>query len=80
MNMKIFYTFGSDERFPFQGGWIEVEARNIRQAHAIFRAHYPDRTQGVLNCSDYYDEQQFISSGMSITGNRGAFCHQKLTA
>lgn len=24
--MKVFYTFGSDERFPFCGGWVEVEA------------------------------------------------------
>ena len=28
--MKVFYTFGSDERFPFYGGWVEVEAPSIR--------------------------------------------------
>lgn len=78
--MKVFYTFGSDERFPFQGGWVEVEAENIRQAHAIFRAHYPDRTPGCLNCADYYAEQQFNASDMPTTGNRGAFCHRRLTA
>ena len=29
--MKVFYTFGSDERFPLQGGWVEVEAENMKQ-------------------------------------------------
>ncbi len=78
--MKVFYTFGSDERFPFQGGWVEVEAENMKQAHALFRACYPDRTPGILNCSDYYTEQQFNASDMPTTGNRGAFCHRKITA
>lgn len=77
--MKVFYTFGSDERFPFQGGWVEVEAENMKQANALFRACYPDRTPGILNCSDYYTEQQFNASDMPTTGNRGAFCHRKIT-
>lgn len=78
--IKIFYTFGSDERFPFRGGWVEIVAPSMRDAHAIFRKHYPDRTPGILNCSDYYTEQQFNESDMPITGNRGAFCHCKLSA
>ena len=78
--MKVFYTFGSDERFPFCGGWVEVEAENMKQAHAIFRACYPDREPGILNCSDYYTEAQFNDSDMPSTGNRGAFCHRKLSA
>ena len=54
--MKVFYTFGSDDRFPFCGGWVEVEAPSMKEAHAIFRANYPDRQPGILNCSDYYTE------------------------
>ncbi len=78
--IKVIYTFGSDERFPFRGGWVEIVAPSMRDAHAIFRKHYPDRTPGILNCSDYYTEQQFNESDMPITGNRGAFCHCKLSA
>lgn len=78
--MKVFYTFGSDNRFPFCGGWVEVEAPSMKEAHAIFREHYPDRTPGTLNCSDYYTETQFKESDMLSTGNRGAFCHRKLSA
>ncbi len=78
--MKVFYTFGSDGRFPFQGGWVEVEAGSISQAHAIFRACYPDRTLGILNCSDYYTEEEFHDSDMPVAGNYGAYCHRRLSA
>lgn len=79
-SIKGFYTFGSDDRFPFCGGWVEVEAPSMKEAHAIFRANYPDRQPGILNCSDYYTESQFKESDMLSTGNRGAFCHRKLSA
>ena len=77
--MKVFYTFGTDPRFPFCGGWVEIDADNMKQAHAIFRACYPDRDPGILNCSDYYTEAQFKESDMLSTGNRGAFCHRKIS-
>lgn len=77
--MKIYYTFGTDERYPHRGGWVEVEADTIKQAHAAFRRHYPDRTTGILNCADYYTEKQFADADMA-TGNFGAFCHKKITA
>lgn len=76
--MKIYYTFGTDSRFPHRGGWVEVEADSVQQAHAIFRAKYPDRTPGILNCSDYYTEETFKKSTMSRSGNLGAFCHEVL--
>ena len=76
--MKVFYTFGTDDRFPFCGGWVEVEAPTMKEAHVVFREHYPDREPGILNCSDYYTEEQFNKSDMPVTGNRGAFCHCKL--
>jgi len=77
--MKLFYTFGTDERYPYQGGWVEVEAESARQAHAIFRKHYPDRIPGILDCADYYTEKQFAEADMA-SGNFGAFCHRKLDA
>ncbi len=80
-HMKVFYyTFGIDDHFPFRGGWVEVEAPTMKEAHALFREHYPDREPGILNCSDYYTEEQFRMSDMQATGNRGAFCHCRLFA
>ena len=78
--MKVFYTFGSDACFSFKGGWVEVEAPTMAEAHAIFRANYPDKTPGVLNCADYYTEAQFQETKMFVGGNRRAFCHRKLSA
>ena len=75
---KYFYTFGTDERFPFSGGWITIEAPDVTTAHAVFRALYPDRTPGVLNCADYYPEAVFMETGM-FKGNRGAGCHRYVT-
>ena len=51
----------------------------MKQAHALFRACYPDKTPGILNCSAYYTEQQFNATDMPTTGNCGAFCHRKLS-
>lgn len=76
--MKVFYTYGSDKKYPFYGGWVEVEADNMKQAHALYRAAYPDREPGILNCADYYTEEQFNRTDMSEVGNRGAFCHRKI--
>lgn len=77
---KVYYTYGSDERYPFYGGWVEVEADNMKQAHALYRAAYPDREPGILNCADYYTEEQFRRTGMMETGNRGAYCHRVIRA
>ncbi|MDL2327503.1 hypothetical protein LJC64_02430 [Ruminococcaceae bacterium OttesenSCG-928-A11] len=73
---KYYYTFGSDERFPYQGGWVEVMATSFAEAHAKFRARFPDRHQNCLNCSDYYDQGRMEATEMLTTGNRGAFCHE----
>lgn len=78
--VKVFYTFGSDDRFPFCSGWTEVVALTMKEAHAAFREYYPDRNPGILNCSDYYTEEQFKESDMPVAGNLGAFCHCRLIA
>ena len=78
--MKFYYTFGTDEHYPFKGGWAEVEAEDIKEAHRIFRYYIPDRTRGFLHCADYYTERQFKATGMMETGNFGAFCHCKMSA
>ena len=74
--MKVFFSYGSDERYPFCGGCVEVEADTMKQAHALYRAAYPDREPGILNCADYYTEEQFRRTDMMETGNRGAYCHR----
>lgn len=75
---KFYYTFGSSTDFPYQGGWVEVKATTLKVAHEIFRFYYPDRVEGILNCADYYTEEQFIETEMLITGNIGLFCNKTI--
>lgn len=56
LNKRYFYTFGSDEKFPYQNGWVEVHAAGWNEAHAKFRARFPDRSHNCLNCAFFYDE------------------------
>lgn len=72
---SYYFTFGTDKGFPFQGGWVEIEAESMKQAQDIFRAYFPDRVPGCLNCSDYYTRARMQESGMLATGNCGAYCH-----
>lgn len=58
-NETLLFTFGSDERYPYQGGYVEIAAPSIQAACTIFQAYYPDRVDGILNCSDYYTAAEF---------------------
>lgn len=74
---KYYFTFGTSERFPFRGGWVEVLAPDRAAAVRTFRARYPDVNEGIVNCSDIYTSDQFSRSGM-VHGNLGAGCHETL--
>lgn len=70
---KYYFTFGTDNRYPYIGGWVLVYATDIKHAANLFREKYPDRDNyGCLNCADYYSEKEFK---MKETGNLGAYCH-----
>ena len=73
---KFYFTFGTDGAFPYQGGWVELLAEGFADAFRKFRARFPDRHEGCLNCSDYYTANTFAATGMQQSGNRGAFCHE----
>lgn len=72
---KYYFTFGNDKDYPYQGGWVEVYAANLQKAQHKFRAQFPDRTKGVLNCADFYTEEHFLKSGMR-KDNLGKRCHE----
>lgn len=75
--MKVFYVFGTDKIFPYYGGWIEIEASTMNEAHVLFRKFFPDRIPGVLRCADYYSEEHFARTDMPTTGVFGAGCYAK---
>lgn len=72
---NFYFTFGTSDDFPYSGGYIIIEAENLKAATRIFREYYPNPlSDTTLNCSDYYTEEEFEKTGMKA-GNRGAGCH-----
>lgn len=75
MMNRYFFTYGLWGH-PFSGGWTEVLAPNERLACEAFRYHHPDKSEGLLNCSSAYTEENFKKTEMYEDGNFGARCHE----
>lgn len=75
MPIPFYFTFGTSKHFPFVGGWVEIWAVSKSAAIKVFRNHYPDKNEGIVNCASIYNADEFAASGMA-NGNRGASCHQ----
>ena len=56
---SFYYTFGTSSSFPFQKGYVKVNAVDQKAADALFRQAYPDKTPGILNCAWTYNEDTF---------------------
>lgn len=77
---KFYFTYGTDEQFPYQDGWTEITAPNQNVATGIFKAVHPCHTDGILNCSFVYPEKQFRQTEMFTTGkNFNMGCVEKIT-
>lgn len=73
---RFYFTFGTDGRYPFQGGWVEVIADDMEQAINLYNEKYPKLDGVFVNCAKYYTEEQFKKTGMFVNGNFGAYCHE----
>ena len=73
----FYYTFGSDEGFPFQGGWVEVNANNLGEANDMFRSYFADRN-GALNCVFVYDSEEWAQTPMAQSDAPEQICHMKI--
>ena len=78
---QFYFTYGSDERFPYQDGWTEVEAPDYITACAAFRYCHPDRDpkELCLNCADVYTEEEFKNTTMYVQANYHDRCHERVT-
>ncbi len=59
---KLYFTFGSDPGFPYQNTYIIVMADTERKAVEKYRAKFPDRHEGIVNCAFWYTEEQWRGS------------------
>ena len=77
VNMKFYFTYGTSEQYPFQGGWTVVTANDLKSAIQLFRIFHPDINDGILNCADYYTREQFIETDMfKNKDNLGSGCNE----
>lgn len=56
---SFYYTFGTSQSFPFERGWVEVQATDRKEANQLFRAQFPDKIPGIINCAFIYDAEAF---------------------
>lgn len=64
--MKFYFIFKDSSEYPYQNGWIEIDAKNEHDAREIFKQEIPCKKQGVLNCSEVYDESKFKKTNMYL--------------
>lgn len=76
--MKVYFTFGTDEQFPYTNGYIVVDAADREQALAYYRSRFPDIREGVVNCAFMYYEgvDDEAIRNLEEGGNRGVGCHE----
>lgn len=72
--MEVLFSFGDWKDFPYQGGYVIINARTKAEAIREFRSRFPDKTPGTLNCSDIYTDPENIQK-FKDSGNFGAGCH-----
>lgn len=77
---KFYFTFGTDRLFPYQKGWVEVQAGNGDEALAIFNSHFPPRRPGsnTANCAFIYSQEQFERTSMFLEPGSWGGCHEVL--
>lgn len=75
---KFYFTFGTSERFPYQGGWVEVFAHDCDEAIQKFNENYGMIEKDVVNCSFIYSEKEFKKTSMFTGSNKGDKCHEVL--
>ena len=56
---NFYFTFGSNELFPYQNGYLIVIAENLNEAILAFRKKHKDRSSGYVNCSFFYSEDEW---------------------
>jgi hypothetical protein len=56
---KYYFTFGSNEQFPFQNTYLIVMADSLEEAIQMFRDQHPDVHENTVNCSFWYTEEEW---------------------
>lgn len=63
LEKEYFFTFGSDEKFPFgRNDYVKVIAESRQQAGKLFQTFFPNREGShCINCADYYNANEWYA-------------------
>lgn len=67
VDVKMYFTFGSDPLFPYQNGYVIVHGTSKTAAINKFRKRFPDRHENTVNCAFIYTQKQWEKTGMDKT-------------
>lgn len=56
---NFYFSFGTAEYFPYQGGYVLVKAHNKQEAVKKYRSEHPDIQEGIINCSFIYTQEEW---------------------
>lgn len=57
---NYYFTFGTSSQFPYHGGYLIVKAHNYDEVVEKYRAKYPDKNEGIINCAFIYTEEEWL--------------------
>lgn len=76
----FYFIYGTDDDYPFRGGWTKVVAPNAILAINLFLASHPVKEDfEIINCAHILTEDEFKATDMPRNGNHGAWCHEEIT-
>ena len=83
---KFYFTFGINPIYPYQNGYIIIEAESLSQSIEYFKILFPNPEKPyLLRCAFYYTEQQWEKAsanhsmkfyGTYLKRNGEPFAHQ----
>lgn len=60
-----YFTYGTDEKYPYHGGWTRVVTDENVNPVEIFKQYHPNRVGSpFVNCAVIYSEEEFKKTEM----------------
>lgn len=78
MKQVFFFTYGTSDVYPFEGGWTQISAETHSDACDIHKRKFGLLDGGTGRFAFSYTEEMWAKTDMGSKGNCGAFCQMVL--
>ena len=69
--IRLYFTYGTSEKMPFQGGWSIVEGKSYKECLELYKLVHPQEEPNCICCACIYTEEEFKKTCMYEGGNLG---------